>query len=166
MSKGGIVLNQVAKWNGSAWSALGSGVSGGNVAAMNQSCVFALAIDGANTLYAGGEFLNAGGKVSPYIAKCKLNGSDIRPREIVASFPHLPAHDARSGLIRIHLQSPTNVIYRIFTLTGREVLRGSEMVPKGDTSLRLKTAKLANGSFIVQVYAGKQSIRFRMTKER
>ena len=44
--------NYIAKWNGSAWSALGSGMNG---------AVYALAVDGAGNLYAGGEFTTAGG---------------------------------------------------------------------------------------------------------
>ena len=42
---GGIAANYIAKWNGSSWSALGSG--------MNGDCVYALAVSGSD-LYAGG----------------------------------------------------------------------------------------------------------------
>ena len=55
--------NNVAKWNGSAWSALGSGMNGG---------VVALVLSGS-TLYAGGSFTNAGGSAANYIAQ--WNGS-------------------------------------------------------------------------------------------
>lgn len=53
----------VAKWNGSAWSPLGSGVNRG---------VHSLAVSG-NELYVGGEFTQAGGISANYIAK--WNGS-------------------------------------------------------------------------------------------
>ncbi len=49
---GGTSATAVAKWNGSAWSALGSG--------MNNGAVFALACDASGNLYAGGKFQNAG----------------------------------------------------------------------------------------------------------
>ena len=52
---GNAVANYVAKWDGSTWSALGSGISG-----PNGSFVCALAASGT-TLYAGGSFTNAGG---------------------------------------------------------------------------------------------------------
>src|ERR1043166_2330790 len=60
---GGIPANYVAKWNGSAWSALGSGMN---------AVVSALAVSGTN-LYAGGSFTTAGGIAANYIAK--WNGS-------------------------------------------------------------------------------------------
>jgi hypothetical protein len=62
---GTVIANNIAKWNGTEWSALGSGVSGGTVSA--------LAADGAGNLYAGGTFTNAGGVAVNYIAR--WNGS-------------------------------------------------------------------------------------------
>src|ERR1041384_7123116 len=45
---GDVIANQVAKWNGSGWSALGSGITGGYG-------VLALAVSGSD-VYAGGTF--------------------------------------------------------------------------------------------------------------
>jgi len=56
---GGVAATNIAKWDGSAWSALGSGVNGG---------VYALAVSGTN-LYAGGGFGMAGGVPANHIAK-------------------------------------------------------------------------------------------------
>jgi len=47
-----VTVNYIAKWDGANWSALGTGLSG--------SC-FALALDSAGDLYAGGSFATAGG---------------------------------------------------------------------------------------------------------
>jgi hypothetical protein len=58
-----VTASGIAKWDGNAWSALGSG--------MNSS-VLALAVSGTN-LYAGGEFTTAGGVPAKYIAA--WNGS-------------------------------------------------------------------------------------------
>jgi len=55
---GNTLATGVAKWNGSSWSALGSGMSP----------VYALAVSG-NTLYAGGWFTMAGGTNVNYIAQ-------------------------------------------------------------------------------------------------
>jgi len=52
---GGIAnTNNIAKWNGSAWSALGTGVTTG-------TGVLAMAVDTANNLYVGGTFTGMGG---------------------------------------------------------------------------------------------------------
>src|SRR5262249_37172475 len=59
------VADCIAKWNGSSWSALGSGLDG------FSPYVFALAVSG-NDLYAGGAFATVGGKVSGYIARAYL----------------------------------------------------------------------------------------------
>src|SRR5438445_629080 len=60
---GDVFANRIAKWNGSNWSALGSGMNG---------TVEALAVSGSD-LYAGGLFTTAGGSDANCIAK--WNGS-------------------------------------------------------------------------------------------
>ncbi len=65
-SAGGVTVNRVAKWNGSYWSALGTGMEGmGDI-------VYALAVYGTS-VYAGGFFTSAGGATANYIAQ--WNGS-------------------------------------------------------------------------------------------
>ncbi len=64
---GGVAASRIAKWNGSAWSALGAGV---------DNTVLALAVyddGGGPALYAGGAFTTAGGVAASRIAK--WNGS-------------------------------------------------------------------------------------------
>src|SRR6185295_6538881 len=61
---GGSAANYIAKWNGSRWSALGSGMGG-------PGYVYALAVSGSD-LYVGGNLTTAGGKVSAYIARAYL----------------------------------------------------------------------------------------------
>ena len=56
---GGTSAANVSKWDGTAWSALGSGMNG---------TVNALTVSGTN-FYAGGAFTTAGGKVSGYAAR-------------------------------------------------------------------------------------------------
>lgn len=65
----GVSVAKIAKWTGSAWSALGSGV-GPSVTATE---VKALATDGSGNLYAGGTFTTAGGLATTGLAK--WNGS-------------------------------------------------------------------------------------------
>jgi hypothetical protein len=61
-----VPTDSIAAWNWSAWSALGSGVTGGEVKA--------LAADGVGHLFVGGDFLLAGTNVSPNIAQANLGG--------------------------------------------------------------------------------------------
>jgi len=96
---GGIAVTNIAKWNGSSWSALGLGVDAGVSAlavsgsdlyvggtdvakwdgsnwsalgsGVNGGVVHALAVS-ENDLYVGGTFTTAGGKVSPSIAHAYL----------------------------------------------------------------------------------------------
>src|SRR5207253_2342845 len=62
-SAGGLPANNVAKWNGTTWSALGSGVFG-----FANEEVLAMLADGTN-LYVGGALTNAGGVPANNIAK-------------------------------------------------------------------------------------------------
>ncbi|MHC1762879.1 MAG: hypothetical protein AB9869_01045 [Verrucomicrobiia bacterium] len=61
---GGSAATNIAKWDGGTWSGLGSGLSGGGA----HPSVSALAVAGSD-LYAGGEFLTAGGSAATHIAK-------------------------------------------------------------------------------------------------
>lgn len=65
---GGVFATNIAKWNGSSWSALGSGIGG-----VDEPVVFALLVSGGD-LYAGGQFTTAGEVSATNIAK--WNGSN------------------------------------------------------------------------------------------
>jgi hypothetical protein len=56
--------NNIAQWNGSSWSALGSGIVG----SYPYDYVYALAVSGS-TLYVGGSFTNAGGAWANNLAR-------------------------------------------------------------------------------------------------
>jgi len=65
----GVMVDGVAAWNGTAWAPVGGGVGGG---VNSTGIVLALAADGA-TLFAGGDFLTAGGEPANNVAR--WNGS-------------------------------------------------------------------------------------------
>lgn len=69
---GGQIVNRIARWDGTTWSALGSGTSVGSVEALT---VFD---DGSGpALYAGGNFIRAGGETVNRIAR--WDGSEWSP---------------------------------------------------------------------------------------
>lgn len=59
---GGAPITNIAKWNGSSWSGLGSGFN------FNYIAVYSLAVSGTN-LYVGGSFNSVGGVAATNIAK-------------------------------------------------------------------------------------------------
>ncbi|MBI5442502.1 MAG: hypothetical protein HY900_14965 [Deltaproteobacteria bacterium] len=59
---GGVLVNNVAKWDGTSWSSLGSGMQ-------SWETVYALALDSSGNLYVGGTFSTAGGVPASSIAK-------------------------------------------------------------------------------------------------
>jgi hypothetical protein len=65
---GGISANRIAKWNGTTWYALVSGMN---------SDVNALTFDLSDNLYAGGFFTNAGGVPANRVAKIDFGQYDI-----------------------------------------------------------------------------------------
>ncbi len=68
---GGVTVNYIAKWDGSAWSALGSGMGGGSFGGTGP-VVSAFAADGLGHLFIGGRFSMAGTNVSPFIAQANI----------------------------------------------------------------------------------------------
>jgi hypothetical protein len=80
LSIGGVAANEIATWDGTAWSPLGIGMTGGSGGAK----VYALAVfdeDGAGpapaSLFAGGSFTSAGGTTMNNLAR--WNGSSWSP---------------------------------------------------------------------------------------
>jgi len=63
-----VDANHIARWDGNAWHPLGSGIDG---------TVMSLAVDGQETLYAGGDFTTAGNVNANYIAR--WDGSTWHP---------------------------------------------------------------------------------------
>src|SRR6267378_3188610 len=70
-SAGSRNVNHIARWNGTEWSSLGSGIEGGT----NFTFVYSLAFRG-NDLFVGGIFTNAGGLQPPTSGIAKWDGTN------------------------------------------------------------------------------------------
>ena len=63
---GGVAASRVARWNGTAWSSLGAGVS---ISTVNVMAVYAITVAANGEVQAGGSFQAAGGISANSIAK-------------------------------------------------------------------------------------------------
>lgn len=86
VTAGGVTANNIARWNGSAWFPLGSGMSSADG---NTSAVYSLAALSNGDLVAGGLFTNAGGVTVNNIARWNGNtwsefGEGLRATAVVA----------------------------------------------------------------------------------
>jgi hypothetical protein len=115
---GDISANKIAKWNGSSWSALGSGLGSGANALVNALAVFD---DGDGpALYAGGNFSTAGGVPSSHIAKWQVTCPPIVPtadssgidkaRFISMTIPGSPTAAAGETALRVTFTSLHHVL--------------------------------------------------------
>jgi len=66
---GGVPASSIARWDGTSWSALGSGVSNDGDAIVQALTVYDDGTGAGPSLYAGGRFTSAGGVDASYIAK-------------------------------------------------------------------------------------------------
>ena len=83
---GGSTANRIARWDGAAWSALGTGSANG----IGQGTVTALAVAGSGSVYVGGAFTQAGGIPASQIAE--WNGNTWSPLGTgLNNYPHAVA---------------------------------------------------------------------------
>lgn len=73
--------NQIAMWNGTAWTNLGSGLGPDD-----SSGTFAIDVDGAGNPYVGGSFLRAGNNVSAFAAYALVHDA----ANLIVTKNHLP----------------------------------------------------------------------------
>lgn len=66
---GGVLVNNIARWNGAAWSALALGTNNLLFAAPTSGTVYALTIPPNGDLVVGGDFSTAGSVAAPSLAR-------------------------------------------------------------------------------------------------
>jgi hypothetical protein len=146
--------SRIAKWNGTSWSALGSGMGGGDVDAL------AVFDDGSGSaLYASGTFANAGGAAVQHIARWNgsgwsalaggWSGGDPASIEALAVFDDGsgPALHA-AGTLQVPASPPTSFVAR---WTGSSWTLLTSPSDSGESVLALAVGDLGGGPAL---YAG------------
>jgi len=155
-SAGGVGANQVARWNGTSWSALGSGLGTTYYAVMGMD------VDAEANLYICGNLLTAGGKVAPYMAR-------YTP-EITAHDKPI-THDRLTGKtkfsisgnrITVDLPAAAQLNYRIIDLVGREVASRTMQLQEGCHAVTVPVQKCSRGMYLIDASAGGERVRKKM----
>jgi hypothetical protein len=107
----------VARWDGSDWRALGTGVTGGNVTSLAVL---------RGDLYLGGLFTRAGGQPSYYLAAWNDSAGVVgippgTPAEHMALSPPWPNPSSGAIHFSYSLAAPAPVTLEILDLAGRRV---------------------------------------------
>ena len=150
---GGLAAQNIARWDGTAWQPLGSGLNGRG----NQ---FAVGLD--NRLYVVGEFSEAGGIPVPGIAVWGEGGLSVDADEETSSKEGMTAYyDSRTGSViveRTRGDEESQIL--LYDLLGRVVLR--EQFGAGTRQKRLGVEHLAQGPYIVMTSPGEKSGNVRL----
>ena len=133
----GIPANNIARWDGSTWSAIGSG-TGSTINSLSYSSAKLLNTGGGFTtklLYVGGVFTTAGGKSSNYIAKL--------------IFPPPPGAPTAVTAVRGDTKATVSFTQPVpngeFPLTSFEVTSSPEGIKATGTSSPIAVTRLTNG---------------------
>jgi trimeric autotransporter adhesin len=144
MAAGLVGACGIARWNGKTWTALGSGIATGGHGCLTYDNV-------KKRLYAGGDFMYAGGKFTPYIAACDLSRVNpvMRPTEHRRSVAAIKLSLVKATLI-ISGAGPLDRVC-LYSLSGQNLYQGT-----GKTHIALDD--YAAQSFIVRVTRGRADI--------
>ena len=154
ITAGGVSANNIAKWNGSSWSALGSGTN---------TVTRALAAIGTD-LYAGGAFTTAGGVSANYVAKwgCIPIPVSVDEDRSGNALPQLfrleqsyPNPFNPTTTISYQIPVAEHVSLKVYDMLGREVstLVNENKLP-GKYKVKFDASKLSSGIYFYQLKAG------------
>jgi hypothetical protein len=125
-----VAANCIAAWDGSVWSALGTGIGGGSFGG-NGPYVYVLAADGSGHLFVGGEYSLAGTNVSPFIAQANI--SSVSPGGVIQSIR------VGGGTVTLDCQGVSGSAY--------SVQRATDVLMSQNLTTLLKTNAPSNGLF-------------------
>jgi hypothetical protein len=145
---GAIMVNYIARWNGSTWQPLGSGTSG-NIYSLSEF---------QGDLYITGEFQSAGGKASARIARWSTEPVSVS-EEIqglpgtYALYQNYPNPFNPTTTIRFSVSEQVRAKVIVYDLLGREITTLIDGVVSAGTYTHVFTAEyLSSGTYIVRLY--------------
>jgi hypothetical protein len=156
---GTVAANNIAKWDGTKWSALGTGIQMDEELRWDCNPVWALACDENGNLYAGGQFNLAGSVLASGIAKWDGSAWSALGSGVCNLFyddegdPRLQAY-------------PGNVSALVSDNKGKLYVGGTFQTAGGRPSVNFAICNLngANAVFAGKVMAPRSSISFESTK--
>ncbi|MBP6335166.1 MAG: T9SS type A sorting domain-containing protein, partial [Bacteroidia bacterium] len=161
-SAGGIAANGIAGWNGTSWSAAGSGVSG-QIAGSPGLGVSTMAIYNGS-LIIGGDFTSAGGVTGNGIAKWTMSTTGVNefhlasrivvapnPFTTTTTFTSTSEESLTEAVLTIY-DLLGNEIKTIFPTSSRSILFDRKDLSSGIYfySLRKKEIEIASGKLVVE----------------
>jgi hypothetical protein len=148
-SAGGVPAHHAARWDGTAWQPLGTGVDGS---------VYALALIEPGRLVLGGGFPSAGGVYSPYVTLYTegpvATSGDGPPAAYVLDAPH---PNPASGIVAIRFTAPSAgpVTVDVFDVLGRQVATLFDRAASaGSHTATWDASGAAPGVYVVRLVAG------------
>ncbi len=150
---GGINVNRIARWNGTSWNSVGTGISGGSFS-INSFTIY------NDELYAGGSFLFAGGVEANNIARWTISGAtgveenEITPTNFILH-QNYPNPFNPSTTISFTIPKSNYVTLKVYDVLGREV---AELVngdlQAGSHSINFDASRLSSGTYFYRLQAG------------
>lgn len=149
----GVSADRVARWNGTNWSPLGSGISGGLAPFVNAMTVF------NNGLIVGGDFTTAGGVSANYIARWEL-GTGIKQLnqnipsgcELKQNYPN-PFNP--NTIMRFKIKESGFVTLKVYNNSGKEIeTLVNEKHSAGEYEVNWDASAYPSGIYFYELTAG------------
>jgi len=143
----------IAKWNGSSWDSLGSGLN---------NTVRAVAISG-DDVYVGGEFSLAGGVPASYLARYRYSATNIikdhsDPVNHFTLLQNVPNPFNATTLIKYKIEKPALTRLMIYNSPGQKVTElVNEYQDAGNFEVRFDASNLSSGIYFLHLKSGDQS---------
>jgi hypothetical protein len=161
-SAGDSKARNIALWDGTAWSSLGSGICLNRIEPADMSAVKTLICTGENKLYAGGDFAFAGDAFSACFAQCDISTTSIGLTRKVNTTSQVFSYDHVKGYVHVNCGAASVVNVGIYSLNGREVNQYTITMNQGSHILKPNVKHLPNAIYLTRITMGNSSVQYRI----